>query len=77
MTTLTRPLNRQEVLFYFWMAALLWLGIALVAVIIWAMASVSGTRLTRLGLVADFPPAPNLIICRLKCRGNPLRRYIW
>jgi hypothetical protein len=56
MTTAIRSLNRQEVTFYFWFAALLWLGVALVAVIIWAVASVSGTRLTRLGLVADFPP---------------------
>lgn len=71
MTTAIRPLNRQEAVFYFWLAALLWLGIALVAVIVWAVVSVSGTRLTRLGLVADFPPRAQPYYLLVEIKGQP------
>ncbi|MBL8045264.1 MAG: hypothetical protein JNL09_01915 [Anaerolineales bacterium] len=71
MTTLTRPLNRQEVTFYFWFAALLWLGIVVVAVIVWAVASASTTRLIRLGIVADFPPRAQPYYVPVKRDGLP------
>jgi hypothetical protein len=73
MTTAIRSLNRQEATFYFLFAALFLGGVALVAVLFWAVASASGTRLTRLGLVADFPPRAQPYYLPVKVPGQPSR----
>lgn len=76
MTTFTRPLNRQEALFYFWIAALLWLGLVLATLIFWAVASVSTSRLTPVGLVADFPPTAQPYYVPIEREGKPMEA-VW
>lgn len=71
MTTAIRPLNRQEAMFYFWLAALLWLGMALVGVLIWSVSSASISPLVRVGAVADFPPRARPYSLPIEIKGQP------
>lgn len=77
MTTAIRPLNRQEAMFYFWLAALLWLGVALTGVLIWSVSSASISPLVRVGAVADFPPRARPYSLPIEIKGQPsVRVYL-